>query len=257
MSWWIGRIEPSMWFEGPSWDALLPADVRVGVLSLGIGRLVPSEIERAHAQILDKVALLEREGVDVINVGGSPVVSAYGRDGHERLLTEIGRIVSRPFVTSLQAELEALRTVGAGAVAIASPYPLAQTARRVALLEEEGFQVLGHDSLDIERNREIAMLDPERVVRQAVEVAERWPAADVVHLPCGSLPVVEVIDRIEAATGKPVVTNVQAQAAACLRRLPYPEPVTGYGRLLATHRLATRASGTTRVSGGRWTGARR
>jgi maleate cis-trans isomerase len=43
----------------------------------------------------------------------------------------------------------------------------------VALLEEEGFQVLGHDSLDIERNREIAMLDPERVVRQAVEVAGR------------------------------------------------------------------------------------
>jgi hypothetical protein len=29
-----------------------------------------------------------------------------------------------------------------------------------------------------------------------------------------------------------VVTNVQAQASACLRRLPYPEPVTGYGRLL-------------------------
>jgi maleate cis-trans isomerase len=40
-------------------------------------------------------------------------------------------------------------------------------------------------------------------------------------------------DRIETATGKPVVTNVQAQASACLRRLPYPEPTTGYGRLLA------------------------
>lgn len=41
MTWWIGRVEPSMWFEGPSWDALLPADVRVGVLSLGI----PDEIQ--------------------------------------------------------------------------------------------------------------------------------------------------------------------------------------------------------------------
>jgi maleate isomerase/arylmalonate decarboxylase len=234
VTWWIGRIEPSMWFEGPSWDALLPADVRVGVLSLGIGRLVPSEIERAHGQILEKVALLEREGVDVINVGGSPVVSAYGRDGHARLLEDIAGIVTRPFVSSLQAELEALRALGAGSVAIASPYPLGQTARRVALLEEEGFRVLGHDSLDIERNREIAMLDPELVVRQAVQVAERWPAADVLYLPCGSLPVVEVIDRIEAVTGRPVVTNVQAQANACLRRLPYPEPITGYGRLLAS-----------------------
>jgi len=233
VTWWIGRIEPSMWFEGPAWHALLPDDVRVGVLSLGIGRLVPEQIERAHGEILDKVALLEREGVDVINVGGSPVVGAYGMAGHARLVSEIGRIVSRPFVTSLQAELEALRAVGAGSVAIASPYPLAQTAKRVALLEDEGFQVLGHSSLDIERNREIAMLDPDRVVRQAVEVAERWPAADVVYLPCGSLPVVEQIDRLEATIARPVVTNVQAQANACLRRLPYPEPVRGFGRLLA------------------------
>jgi hypothetical protein len=135
VTWWIGRIEPSMWFEGRSWDALLPTDVRVGVLSLGIGRLVPSEIERAHGEILDKVGLLEREGFDVINVGGSPVVSAHGRGGHARLLREIAAIVDRPFVTSLQAELEALRAVGAGRVAIASPYPLAQTAKRVALLE--------------------------------------------------------------------------------------------------------------------------
>ena len=233
MSWWIGRIEPSMWFEGPSWHAVLPADVRVGVLSLGIGRLVPEEIERAHGEILAKVALLEREGVDVINVGGSPVVGAYGRDGHARRVEEIGGIVTRPFVTSLQAELEALRAVGAGKVAIASPYPVAQTEKRAALLEEEGFEVLGHDTLDIERNREIAMLDPELVVRQALGVAARWPDADVVYLPCGSLPVVEMIDWIEAETGKPVVTNVQAQAGACLRRLGYPEPVHGYGRLLA------------------------
>lgn len=229
---WIGRIDPSMWFEGPAWQAVLPDDVRVGVLSLGIGRLVPDEIERAHDEILGKVASLERGGFDVINVGGSPVVTAYGRDGHERLLAEIAAIVRRPFVTSLQAELEGLRQVGARRLAIASPYPREQTGRRVTVLEEEGFEVVGHDSLDIERNQEIAALDPEQVVQQAVAVAERWPGADAIYLPCGSLPVVGSIARIEAATGKPVVTNVQAQVQACLRRLGYPRPVSGYGRLL-------------------------
>lgn len=232
MTSWIGRIEPSMWFEGPAWHAVLPSDVRVGVLSLGIGRLVPDEIERAHGEILDKVALLEKGGFDVINVGGSPVVSAHGHEGHRRLLDEIGRIVRRPFVTSLQAEVEALRAVGGGRLAIASPYPLDQTARRVALLEEEGFEVVGHDSLDVQQNRAIAMLEPQRVVRHAVEVAGRWPTADVIYLPCGSLPVVDVIARIEAETGKPVVTNVQAQVHACLRRLGRRQPVPGYGRLL-------------------------
>lgn len=232
MSHWVGRIEPSMWFEGPWWEELLPDGVRLAVLSLGVGRLVPEELERAHGMILEKVQALDREGVDVINVGGSPVVSAYGRDGHRRLLEDIRQITDRPFVTSLQAELDALRAVGAGRVLIASPYPALQTERRVALLAEEGFTVVAHDSLGVERNRAIAELDPERVVEQACALAARSPGVDVLYLPCGSLPVVGSITRIEATTGLPVVTNVQAQAHACLTRLDWPEPVRGYGQLL-------------------------
>src|SRR4051794_21796157 len=189
MTYWVGRIEPSMWFEGAWWQEMLPDDVRLAVLSLGVGRLTPEELEKAHAQILEKVELLDREGVDVINVGGSPVVTAHGMAGHARLVEEIAARVSRPFVTALQAELEGLRRVGARRVAIASPYPVAQTERRVGVLREEGFEVVGHESLDIERNREIASLDPQVVVDLAVRVAEANPAAEAVYLPCGSLPV--------------------------------------------------------------------
>ncbi|HEX2765382.1 MAG TPA: hypothetical protein VHR55_01880 [Candidatus Limnocylindria bacterium] len=232
MTYWIGRIEPSMWFEGQWWQEILPDDVRLAVLSLGVQRLVDEDLERAHAAILEKVEMLDREGVDVINVGGSPVVSVYGRAGHERLLADIGRITSRPYVTSLQAEVEGLRAAGAGKVAIASPYPVKQTEKRVTVLSEEGFEVVGHDSLDIERTRIIAQLDPARVRDQAIALAAAHPDADVIYMPCGSLPVTGVIDEIERATGRPVVTNVQAQVAANLRRLGYPSPIRGYGRLL-------------------------
>lgn len=234
MTYWIGRIEPSMWFEGAWWQDILPPDVRLAVLSLGVQRLVDEDLERAHAAILEKVEMLDREGVDVINVGGSPVVSVHGRAGHERLINDIAAITKRPFVTSLQAEIEGLRDAGAGRVAIASPYPVRQTEKRVTVLSDEGFEVVGHRSLDIERTRDIAQLDPQRVLDLAVEVAEAHPDADVIYLPCGSLPVTTVIDVIERRTGKNVVTNVQAQIAANLRRLDYPEPISGYGRLLAT-----------------------
>lgn len=234
MTYWIGRIEPSMWFEGAWWQQMLPDDVRLAVLSLGVGRLTPEELERAHAQILDKVELLDREGVDVINVGGSPVVTAYGRAGHERLIAEIAARVHRPFVTALQAELESIRSVGAQRVAIASPYPTAQTEKRVKILEEEGFQVVGYEGLDIERNKEIATLDPQVVLDLAVRVARAHPDAEVVYLPCGSLPVVDVIEQIEARTGLPVVACAQAQVAASLRRVSYPSGIGGFGRLLET-----------------------
>lgn len=232
MTYWIGRIEPSMWFEGAWWHDILPHDVRLAVLSLGVQRLVDEDLERAHAAILEKVEMLDREGVDVINVGGSPVVSVHGRAGHERLLGDIAALTKRPFVTSLQAEVEGLREAGAGRVAIASPYPVRQTEKRVGVLGEEGFEVVGHRSLDIERTRDIAQLDPKTVLELAVEVAKAHPSAEVIYLPCGSLPVTSVIDEIERRTGKSVVTNVQAQIAANLRRLNYPDAVRGYGRLL-------------------------
>jgi maleate cis-trans isomerase len=233
MTYWIGRIEPSMWFEGQWWQDILPADVRLAVLSLGVQRLVDEDLEKAHAAILEKVEMLDREGVDVINVGGSPVVSVHGRAGHERLLRDIAAITNRPFVTSLQAEVEGLRAAGAGRVAIASPYPVRQTEKRVTILTDEGFEIVGHRSLDIERTRDIAQLDPQQVRAQAIELATEHPEADVIYLPCGSLPVTTVIDDIERTTGKPVVTNVQAQVAANLRRLGYPSSISGYGRLLA------------------------
>ena len=232
MTIWIGRIEPSMWLEGPWWHEMLPDDVRLAVLSLGVRRLTDEDLERAHAQILDKVSALDAEGVDVINVGGSPVVTLYGREGHERLLGEIAARTNRPFVTALQAEIEAIRAVGGTRVLIASPYPIKQTERRVTVLGEEGIDVAAHDSLDLERNMEITQLDPDVVARQAIDLAAAHPDGDVLYLPCGSLPAPSVIDRIEDKTGKPVVTCVQAQVYACLDRAGYDRPIEGYGGLL-------------------------
>lgn len=221
-----------MWMEGPWWHEVLPADVRLCVLSLGVRRLRDEDLEIAHAQILDKVEALDAEGVDVINVGGSPVVSLHGHAGHERLLADIAARTTRPFVTSLQAETEAISAVGGSRVLIASPYPTAQTRKRVTVLADEGIATAAHASLDIERNRDIASLAPEVVARQAIDLARANPEGDVVYLPCGSLPVVAVVEQIEAATGLPVVTNVTAQVHACLVRAGFGRPIEGYGRLL-------------------------
>jgi maleate isomerase len=233
MTIWIGRIEPSMWFEGAWWQEILPPDVRLAVLSLGVRRLRDEDLLRAHEQILEKVEQLDAEGVDVINVGGSPVVTLYGKAGHERLIQEIAARTSRPFVTALQAEIEAIRSVSDGQhILIASPYPIAQTEKRVTVLSDEGLNVVAHDSLDIERNRVIAELDPSDVAQQAIDLARANPQGDVIYMPCGSLPATSVIDRIETATGRPVVTCVQAQVHACLSRAGWDQPIEGYGRLL-------------------------
>jgi maleate isomerase len=233
MTIWIGRIEPSMWLEGAWWQEIIPPDVRLAVLSLGVRRLRDEDLLKAHEQILEKVEQLDAEGVDVINVGGSPVVTLYGKAGHERLIEEIAARTQRPFVTALQAEIEAIQAMSDGQhILIASPYPIAQTEKRVTVLAEEGLHVVAHDSLDIERNRVIAELNPQAVAGQAIDLARANPDGDVIYMPCGSLPATSVIDQIEASTGLPVVTCVQAQVHACLKRAGYARPIEGYGRLL-------------------------
>lgn len=67
-----------MWFEGAWWQEMLPDDVRLAILSLGVRHLRQEDLEAAHELILEKVSVSDREGVDVINVGGSPVVTAFG-----------------------------------------------------------------------------------------------------------------------------------------------------------------------------------
>ena len=232
VTYWIGRVDPSMWWQGAWWQEVVPADVRLAILSLGVQRLTDDELERAHQMILERVAMLDREGVDVINVGGSPVVGVHGREGHDRLLADIGRLTSRPYVTALQAELEAIEILGGRRIAMAAPYPVRQTEKRVAALADYGVDVVGYRTMDIERNRFIAELDPADVLDFVLQVAEENPTADLLYAPCGAFPVTRVIQEIERRSGLSVVTNVQAQAAACLRRIDYPQPVSGFGRLL-------------------------
>ena len=101
---------------------------------------------------------------------------------------------------------------------MASPYPIARTEKRVTVLGEEGFEVVATNSLDIERSRVSAELHPDLVARHAIDLALANPDGDVIYMPCGSLPAASVPDRTESATGRPVITWVQAQGNAPLCR---------------------------------------
>lgn len=228
----IGRVEPSMWYEGKDWAAMLPPGVDLVLTCLGVRRLVQEELEAAYAEILDRVGRLAHARVDVINLGGSPVVTSRGMAGHEELLARARAITEIPIITSLMAELDAFRALGAGRIAIAAPYPNEQTERRRRYLEELGFEVVAAEGLGIETTDEIARLDETMVYRLVRKTIQTAPEAEAIYIPCGSFPVVHLIKEIEHDTGLPVVTNSQAQAWACLKAIGCQTRVPGFGRLM-------------------------
>lgn len=228
----IGRVEPSMWYEGKDWAAMLPPGVDLVLTCLGVRRLVQEELEAAYAEILDRVDRLAKAGVDVINLGGSPVVSSRGRAGHDELVARARAMTDIPIITSLMAEMDAFRALGAQRVAIAAPYPHEQTEKRKRYLEDMGFTVVAADGLGIETTDEIARLDETaiyRLVRRTVAAADR---PEAIYIPCGSFPVVHMIAAIEQDEGLPVVTNAQAQAWACLKAMGCQARVPGFGHLM-------------------------
>jgi arylmalonate decarboxylase len=56
--------------------------------------------------------------------------------------------------------------------------------------------------------------------------------AEAIFISCANLATLDVIEKIEAALGKPVVTSNTACFWACLRAIGINTSIDGYGRLL-------------------------
>ena len=56
------------------------------------------------------------------------------------------------------------------------------------------------------------------------------PDADAIFLSCGGIRALEVVEEIEQATGKPVITSNQAQMWSCLRRAGITDELKGFGK---------------------------
>ena len=57
------------------------------------------------------------------------------------------------------------------------------------------------------------------------------PEADAIFLSCGGIRSLEVVEEIEQAAGKPVITSNQAQFWSCLRRAGIKDELSGFGQI--------------------------
>ena len=61
------------------------------------------------------------------------------------------------------------------------------------------------------------------------------PDNEAVFISCTNFRAIEMIERLELETGKPVVTSNQAAVWHALRRLGIKDKIPGYGRLLVRY----------------------
>ncbi len=152
---------------------------------------------------------------------------AFDRDLADKIKSRSGAIS----ITAAGALVMAIKALDAREVGFASPYLGEVNDQAVAFLASTGIETV--QRVDIGRaldNYGQGELEPDEV--QSLALRADGPDVDAIVLSCTDMRSVEVIARVEDATGKPVVTSNQAMIYALCQALDHPVPTGPWGRLM-------------------------
>ena len=157
----------------------------------------------------------------------------YHRNSEQRLRQATAdNDANAPVITSAGALIEGLKVMGAKRIAIVAPYMKPLTELVVNYIRAEGFEVVDWRALEIPDNLEVARHDPAN--QPAIVAGMNLEGVDVIVLSaCVQMQSLPVVAKVEAQTGKPVLTAAIATTYAMLKALDLEPIVPGAGALLS------------------------
>jgi maleate isomerase len=192
-------------------------------------KLTPQGLRDMEAHIPRTVELIvPNDRLDVMAFGCTSGSMAIGP---ERVAAAVHRArLGIPVTDPVSAALKGLKALGARRIALLTPYPDAVNEVVAQYVGAQGFAIAERASFKQPNDPAIARVPPEAIERAGIELGRR--EVDALFISCTALRCSSVIERIERAIGKPVVTSNQALAWDCLRLAGCNRAVEGYGRLL-------------------------
>lgn len=130
----------------------------------------------------------------------------------------------------MAAAFAALRALGAGRVALLTPYVEEINRAMRRHLEAGGVAVPVMGSFNEADDTKVARISPDSVYRAACELG-RDETVEAVFVACTSLRLVDIAAALEAELGKPVSSSNHAMAWHCLRLAGIDDALPRFGRL--------------------------
>lgn len=158
----------------------------------------------------------------------------FGMDGARAQVSPLSEQLGVPASSTSFAFVEAIRSLGIDQVAVAATYPADVTAAFVSFLGEAGITVVSSEAEDIITATEVGTFEADRV-RRFVAAGDH-PDAQAVLVPDTALHSAAVVESLEAALDKPVLTANVVTMWEALRLAGALGAVTaqsGLGRLFA------------------------
>lgn len=228
------NLEPDMAMMRP--DGVSLHFVRLG----GYDQDEIPDAEQMHglgaAELDEPLRLLQGVRPDVILYGCTSATLTHGPDFDRRLAEQIRQESGAETVTAAGALTHALNTLGAKRIGFASPYVAGINDMAIRFLAETGIDTVARSEVDgVLDNYGQGNLEPQAVFD--LGLAADHPEADAIVLSCTDMRSVEIIDRLERAVGKPVVTSNQAMMFQAMQLVGINDPLKDYGQLLDRDRL--------------------
>jgi maleate cis-trans isomerase len=229
----IGAISPTVLERIPlDFQRIAPDGAMLCGITTGMGGWAENQYGQALAQVKESVRYLAARRVDFILHIASPIVVAQG-PGYDRvLLGEMATVANGiPCTTTIRAALDAFALLGARRILAVTPFHDRLNGQLRTFVEAEGFafsRLVGVPaSFDFLQD-----VPPDALYRAALSAAAEEPDFDVVWIPSGQLPAVEVVLPLEVKLGKPVIAQNHADFLAAFRAIGLTGVARGHGMLL-------------------------
>lgn len=218
-------IEPELWKMAPEGAAFYATRLPVeGQVTDETFRRMEEESDRAMRELMTARV----QALAFCDMGVALVMEeGWG----EKRVARIEEQSGLPATTGALAMLDALKTLGAGRIAVATPYPESLHVRAAPFFGRYGHTCVSDANLPISDPEQVGKTPPSRVY-DLIKDADH-PDAEAILLLATDIRSIEVIQTLEDELGKPVISTNTCLMWKALNLAGVNDPIDGYGRLLA------------------------
>jgi maleate isomerase len=229
----VGIVRPTQRTNGfEELLQMLPQGIELIPLCLDVRRGALDEFKSAIPAYEEKVAEFAKMGVDVINPSGAPPFMVLGYQNEQDLIRKWEKTYNTRIFTSGTSNIDAMRALDVRRF-VGATYFRGDINRIYAqYFIDAGFDCLDMVGIDVDFDK-VPELPSDRVYRFIKEAFHKNSKAEAIYMLGPAWRTLDIIERLEAELGVPVIHAVPVQCWDIQRYLDIHEPVKGYGRLIA------------------------
>ncbi|WXG44057.1 MAG: aspartate/glutamate racemase family protein [Promethearchaeati archaeon SRVP18_Atabeyarchaeia-1] len=201
---------------------------------LRLRRVTVGELEKMEKGFGEAAALLADAAVEIIAYGCTSG-SLFRGLGHDvEIANQIHEKTGLPSVVTSGCVVKALKAMGTSRVCVATPYTAEVNNLEKKFLEDNGFEVSNIKGLGLEENLDIGNIQRQNIVELVRKVNDE--KAQSIFVSCTNLPTISMINYLEQAMKKPVISSNTATLWSMFRTLDLDSSWINGGRIFRISR---------------------